>query len=168
MERIMREQYLYYSNALEEKKMDEQVLKTELELFKASSCIGNVLYLLNNKNVEFQQFCKKCKAEGFWNFWIDAEKFRNSKLDKEEIVKEATIIFENYFGTSTQNKIKIDSEVSIYLNEKIKNCDQNVFRTIQKDVLLELEEKIYPQYVSIVKKNLIMEDETEMEEIFIN
>jgi len=164
----MREQVKYFSDSLDEKSLEEQILKTELELFKGNSSIGNLISLLKTKNVEFQKFCKKCKAEGFWNFWIDAEKYRLSKSDKEDTIRDANEIFENYFGSSSHQSIKIDSEVSLYIKEKIKNNDKNVFRTIQKDVLIQLEEKIYPQFAKIEKKNLILEDEQEDEEIFIN
>jgi PAS domain S-box-containing protein len=161
MERVLKEQVDYFKVATEIKKRELDIMQSEIDLFSENSKLDKVMHLLDSENVDFRSFCKSLNCEAAWLFWKEAQSFRTQKsTQKDAIIKEANRIFEKFLDQNSEYKVVVDSEASQYIKEKIQTAEKNVFKSVQKDILFLLEEKVYFQYMDLAEI-----DEEELDEI---
>eukprot|EP01080_Neovahlkampfia_damariscottae_P000491 gene491-8005_t len=175
-EKVLKEQVEYFKIATEVKKREIDIMESEINLFSENSKLDKVMDLLDSEDADFRSFCKSLNCESAWLFWNESQKFRKQKSNqKEVIIKEATRIFDSFLNENSEFGIVVDSEASQYIKEKIQTGEKNVFKSVQKDVLFLLEEKVYFQYMDLTEIDEVEfnkidvddeEDEEEEDEIF--
>lgn len=153
--KILQEHIYDLEKELEKQEVLLKAFDIEFQLSEDKSNLNQIYDQLNDPNSNFYLFCKFNGYQSYVSFWTEAERY--SKLtDQENIVNEAQLIFDKYLSLNCQHPIINDQDLVDFIKEKLNTGNQKIFKSVQKDILLKLDEHMYNKFLSTKKDNKTM------------
>lgn len=149
--KILQEHFNELENELSQQEILLKAFDIEFQLSEDKSNLNQIYDQLNDTQSNFYMFCKFNGYQSYVNFWTEAEKYRKLELDQENIIHEAQLIFDKYLSPNCPHPIINDKDLVDFIKEKLNTGNQKIFKCVQKDIILKLDDFMYQKFLSTKK-----------------